>query len=81
MIMITLSRGEGIVFGSVCLSVCLSAQNFRVFLCNRLSDWDEIVTIGATTHVECFNDSYDVLRSRGVAAILEKWKNFGPLYL
>ena len=43
----------------VCL-FCLSAQNFRVFLHNRLSDWDEIFTIGATTRVECFNDNYDV---------------------
>jgi len=37
---ITLTKGEGIAFGSVCLFVCLSAQNFRVFLRNRLLYWD-----------------------------------------
>jgi len=46
---------------SVCLSVCLSAQNFRVCLRSRLSDREEIFTIGATTHAECFNDNYDVV--------------------
>ena len=39
---ITLTQGEGIAFGSVCLSVCLfvclSAQNFHVFLHDCLSD-------------------------------------------
>jgi len=44
----------------VCLSVCLSAQKFRVFLRNRSSYRDEIFTIGANTHVECWNDYYDV---------------------
>ena len=58
----TLAEGEGIAFGSVCLSVfCLPAQNFCVFLRNHLSDWDEIFTIGATPHVKCFNDNYDII--------------------
>ena len=41
-ILVTLAEGEGVAFGSVCLfvylSVCLSTQNFSVFLRNRLSD-------------------------------------------
>ena len=52
------------LFVCICLSVlfvCLSAQNFSVFLRNRLSDWDKIFTRGATTHAECFNDNYDVI--------------------
>ena len=67
----------------VCLfvSVCLSIQNFHVFLCNCSLDWDEIFTIGATTRVECFQWSLWCYRSCGVAAILEKRKNFGPLHL
>ena len=43
------------------LFVCLSAQNFLVFVRNHLVDWDEVFTIGATSHVECFNDKYDVI--------------------
>ena len=58
--------------------VCLSAQNFRVFLHNCLSDWDEIFTIGATTRGEYFNDNYDVI---GHVVWQPCWKNFGPLYL
>ena len=52
--------------------VCLSAQNFRVFLRNRLSDWVEICTIGATTHVECFIHLYDVI---GYVVWQTYWKN------
>ena len=59
--LVILAEGEGIGFGSVCLSECLSAQNVRVFLHNHLSDWNEIFTIGATTHVECFNYNYDII--------------------
>jgi len=63
--MITLVNGEGIAFGficlSVCLFVCLSAHNFNVFHCNRLSDWDKSITIGATAQVEYFTDNYDVI--------------------
>ena len=36
-------------------------DNFLCFLCNRLSDWHEIFNIGETTHVECFNDNYDII--------------------
>ena len=68
--LIALAKGEGIAFGSVCLS--LSTQNFRVFLRSRLSDWDEIFTIGATTHAECFNDNYDVI---GHVVWHPYWKN------
>ena len=46
---------------SGCLSVWLSAQNFHVFLRNRLADCDEIFTIGGTTHEECFRVNYDVI--------------------
>ena len=75
---ITLAEEEGIVFGSV----CLSTQNFRVFLRNRLSDWDKIFTIGATTHVKCFNHNYDVIGH----VVRHRWwktgkKNFRLLYL
>ena len=63
------------------LLVCLSAQNFRDFLCNRLSDWDEIFTIGATTHVECFNDNYGVIGHVVWQPYWKKRNNFGPLYL
>ena len=56
----------------VCLFVCLSAQNFRVFLHNRLSDRDKIFTIAATTHVECFNHNYDVI---GHVVWQPCWKN------
>ena len=45
----------------VCLSVCLSAQNFCAFLHNFLLDCDGIFSIGATTHVECSNDEYDII--------------------
>ena len=58
--------------------VCMSAQNFHDFLCNRLSDWDEIFTIGATPQVEWFNYNYDVI---GHVVWQPYWKNFGPLYL
>ena len=54
---------------SVCLSVCLAAQNFHVFLRNRLSDREEFFTFGANTHVECYNDNYDVI-------LLRIWKPF-----
>ena len=63
---------------SIRLSVCLSAQNFHVFLRNRLSDWAKIFTIGGTTHEECFNDNYDII---GQVVWQPYWKNFGPLYL
>ena len=53
-------------------SVCLATQNFRVFLRNRLSDRDEIFTIGATTHEECFIDNYDVI---GHVVWQPFWKN------
>jgi len=43
------------------LFVGLSAQILGVFLCNHLSDWVEILTIGATTHVEHYNDNYDII--------------------
>ena len=81
-VFVTLAEGfgEGIAFGSLCLFIYLSAQNFRVFLRNRLSDRDKIFTIAATTHVECFNDNYDII-GHVVAAILEKQKNFRPLSL
>ena len=70
---ITLTRGEGIAFGSVCLSVCLSTQNFStVFLCNRLSDWHRIFTIRATTHRECFNYNSDII---GHVVWQPCWKN------
>ena len=36
--------------------------NFLCFLCNRLSDWHKFFTISrCNTHIECFNDNYDVL--------------------
>ena len=57
-------RGRGLhlgLFGCVCLSVCLSAQNFSVFLRNRLSDREKILTIGATTQVECYIYNYDII--------------------
>ena len=31
------------------------------FLCNCPSEWHKLFTIGATTHVGCFNDNYDVI--------------------
>ena len=39
----------------------LSANNFHVFLRNRLSDWDKFFAIGVTTHAENFNHNYDVI--------------------
>ena len=61
-----------VFFLFVCLSVCFSAQNFRVFLCNRLEDRDNIFKIGATSHVECLNDKYDVI---GDVVWQPYWKN------
>ena len=49
-----------------------SAQNFHVFQHNRLSDRDEISIIGAPTHVERFNDNYDVI---GHVVCQPCWKN------
>ena len=65
----------------VCLSVCLSAQNFRIFLRNCLLNWDEIFTIDATTHVEWFNDNDDVMGHVVWQPYWKKRKNFGPLHL
>ena len=65
----------------VCLSVCLSAQYFHAFLHNFLLDCDGIFSIGATTHVECSNDEYDII---GHMVLQPYWKNgekIGPLYL
>ena len=56
----------------VCLFVCLFAQNFCVFPCNHLSDRDKIFNIAANTHVECFNDNYDVI---GHLVWQPCWKN------
>uniref|UniRef100_A0A8C4Q0P0 Reverse transcriptase domain-containing protein n=1 Tax=Eptatretus burgeri TaxID=7764 RepID=A0A8C4Q0P0_EPTBU len=63
---------------SGCLSVWLSAQNFHVFLRNRLADCDEIFTIGGTNHVECFRVNYDVI---GHVVWQPCWKNGKPLNL
>ena len=70
-VIFTLAKGEGIAFGSVCLSVCLSAQNFCVFLHKCLLDWDKFFAIGASTHVECFNDNYVVI---GHVVLQPYWK-------
>ena len=79
--LITLAKGEGIVFGSVCLFVCLclclSAQNFHVFFFSVTASWIEtIFTIGVTTHVECLSQNYDVTGHVVVSAMLEKRKNW-----
>ena len=58
--------------------VCLSALNFSVFLRNCLSHWDKIFTMGATTHVECFSDNYDVI---GHLLSQPCWKNGKTLHL
>ena len=56
-----------------CLFVWLSAQYFRVFRRNRLmSDWNEIFTIGVTTHAECYIDNYDII---GHVVWQPCWKN------
>ena len=78
MFVFILTEGEGIAFGSfVCLFVCLSAQNFSV-LRSRLPDLDKIFTIGATTHVEYFDDNYDVI---GHVVWQPCWKNVKTLDL
>ena len=82
---VTLAKGEGIAFGSVCLSACLSVS-ICLFVCTELSCFSPQlhVRLRRKFHhwcgplLECFNN-YDM--SHGVAAILEKWKNFGPLFL
>ena len=41
--------------------------------------YHKIFTIGATTHVECLHDNYDVIDY--MATMLEKRRNVGTLYL
>ena len=54
------SRWRHYVFALSIQSTYVRA-NFLCFLCNCLSNWHESFTIGATTHVECFYDNYDVI--------------------
>ena len=53
-------------------SLCSVSSFNCFFLRNCLSDWDEILTIGATTHVECLNHNYDVI---GHMVWQSCWKN------
>ena len=67
---IILARGEGIVFGSVCLSVfvCLHKHEFFSATARRI---ERIFMIGATTHVECFKYNYDII---GHVVRQPRWK-------
>ena len=58
MLFFTLAKGEGIAFE--CLFVCVH-RTFVFFPRKRLSDCDEIYTIGATSREDCYNDNYDII--------------------
>ena len=54
-LLVTLTEGERV--SHLDPFVRLTSQNFRIFLCNRLLDWDEIFTIGA----KCCHGNDDVI--------------------
>ena len=65
----TIAEGEGIAFGSVCPSVRTELSHFPPQL---LVELRQHFHHGATTHVECSNDNYDII---GHMVWQPCWKN------